>query len=61
MSERIDAIGRAGVEAALARIAAADLPPGLSAVREGDAIVIRGPGLARALAEDARLRGLVMA
>lgn len=58
MSDRIEAIARRRVEAALSGIAAADLPPGLSAVREGDAVVIRGRGLVRALALDARLRGL---
>ncbi len=58
MNERIDRIARMRVETVLARMAAADLPPGLNAVREGGAVVIRGDGLLRALADDARLRGL---
>lgn len=61
MIDRIDGLARARVEAALARIAAADLPPGLATVREGDAVVIRGRGLVHALADDPRLRGLAEA
>lgn len=62
MSGRIESLAATlaarRVEAALSAIAEAELPAGLSAVRDGDAVVIRGRGLVRALAGDARLRGL---
>jgi hypothetical protein len=52
------ALAKARVAAVLDRIAAAELPPGLVAEREDGAVVIRGSGVARQLAFDARLSAI---
>lgn len=57
LAERVRARMEARIEA-LAEQARAELPPGLFVERRGDGIAIGGRGLARALAFDARLRGI---
>ncbi|WP_156679430.1 hypothetical protein [Sphingomonas profundi] len=46
--------GRARAEAALAAIASADLPPGVTAERDADGVIFSGPRLLRRRAFDAR-------
>ena len=62
MIERLEArgpaLGARRVAAILDTVAAAELPAGFSAERADGAVVIRGPGLVRRLAYDARLSAI---
>lgn len=60
MMRRIEAAAQrrvAELAQALGETAAADLPPGVRAEAGEDGVILSGPGLARALAFDGRLRG----
>jgi hypothetical protein len=65
MSERMErhaaALGARRSAAILDALTAAELPAGVTAERSDDSVVIRGPGLVRLIAFDARLAGLGLA